>query len=190
MDSDVKRPPPIIPTAAKGNIETIMEIEQAHLRQRSTIDRLGESIANFFGSISFVLLQLAVVVGWILVSTLFVPLDPYPFSFLALVVALEALILSTFVLMTQNRQARQAEHWVHLTLQIGLLAEQETTKLLEMLGSISRHLGLEKTGGDNELREMVGKTSIGVLAQELAENLEKTRDTGEASETEALDSNR
>ena len=123
---------------------------------------------------------IAGIVGWVVVNLGaipgVVPIDPYPFPFLALFVAVEAIFLSTFVLMTQKRQTRQADHWAHLNLQIGLLGEQETTKVLQMLKLVCDRLGLDKVAGDGELKEMVGKTSVGMLAQELAQNLEKTRD--------------
>jgi uncharacterized membrane protein len=186
MKTDFNHRPPIMPGIAKGNIETIMQIEQEYMRQRSGVDRFCETISRFAGSISFVLAQFVGIVGWVVVNTGtipgVVPMDPYPFSFLALIVAMEAIFLSTFVLMTQNRQTRQADHWAHLTLQIGLLGEQETTKVLQMLKLICAHMGLDKVAGDGELKEMVGKTSVGMLAEELAQNLEKTRDLNEQVE--------
>ena len=186
MKSDPNQTRPLMPGIAKGNIETIMQIEQAYMRQRSGVDRLGEAISRFAGRLSFVIAHIVAFVGWIVVNTgaipVFVPIDPFPFSFLALIVAMEAIFLSTFVLMTQNRQTRQADHWAHLTLQIGLLGEQETTKVLQMLKLICAHMGLEKVAGDGELKEMVGKTSVGMLAEELAQNLEKTRDLSEPVE--------
>jgi uncharacterized membrane protein len=180
MKNDVNQSPPIIPGIAKGNIDKIMQIEQAYLRQRSGIDRLGEVVSRLAGSIYFFAAHIVGFVGWLVVNMGVipgvVPIDPYPFSFLALIVAMEAIFLSTFVLMTQNRQTRQADHWAHLNLQIGLLGEQETTKILQMLKSVCARLGLDKVASDGELKEMVGKTSVGMLAQELAQNLEKTRD--------------
>jgi uncharacterized membrane protein len=118
--------------------------------------------------------------GWIVINTGVIPgitpFDPFPFSFLALTVAMEVVFLSTFVLMSQNRQSHQADHRAHLHLQIGLLAEQETTKILQMFHKVCEHLGIEKEVRDQELKEMAGETEVGVLAQELAENLKKTRE--------------
>jgi uncharacterized membrane protein len=186
MKNNVNQSQPIIPGIAKGNIDTIMQIEQANLRQRSGVDRLGEAVSRFAGSMFFVVGHIVGFAGWIVVNIGvipgIVPIDPYPFSFLALIVALEAIFLSTFVLMTQNRQTRQADHWAHLNLQIGLLGEQETTKILQMLKLVCARLGLEKVADDGELKEMVGKTSVGMLALEIAQNLEKTRDLKETGE--------
>jgi uncharacterized membrane protein len=72
----------------------------------------------------------------------FEPFDPYPFSFLTLVVSLEAIFLSIFVLLSQNRLTRQAEKRAHLDLQVNLLAEQESTIALQLLQRICEHLGI------------------------------------------------
>jgi Protein of unknown function (DUF1003) len=68
------------------------------------------------------------------------PIDPFPFSFLTLVVSLEAIFLSIFVLVSQNNLTRQSERRAHLDLQINLLAEQESTKTVALLERIAAHL--------------------------------------------------
>ncbi len=150
------------------------------MRQRSTVDRLSDTVSRFAGSVSFVIAHVVAFLGWILANASVipgvVPFDPYPFGLLSLVVALEAIFLSTFVLLSQNRQAHQADHWAHLDLQISLLAEQETAKILQMLKSVCARMGLDNQVRDGELGEMVGKKSVGELAEKLAEDLEKTRD--------------
>lgn len=178
----MRESPPKISGSAKGNIESITQIEQEFVRQRSRVDRLGETISRYAGSFGFAVVHVCGVTGWVAINagmTRFRPFDPYPFSFLGVLVALEAVILSTFVLMTQKRQARQAEHWAHLNLQIGLLSEQEATKMLQMLTMVCNQMGM-KTSQDRELKEMVEKTAITHLAQELAQNLEHPRETKEA----------
>ena len=171
--------PPKISRCAQGNIESIVQIEQEFARQRSRVDRLGETISCYAGSIGFAVTHVCGVAGWVAINagmTTLRPFDPYPFCFLSVIVALEAVFLSTFVLMAQKRQARQAEHWAHLNLQIGLLSEQEATKILQMLTKVCNHMGL-KTSQDRELKEMVEKTAITHLAQELAQNLENPRES-------------
>jgi uncharacterized membrane protein len=71
------------------------------------------------------------------------PFDPFPFSFLTLVVSLEAIFLSVFVLMSQNRMTRQADKRAHLDLQIYLLAEQELTTILHMLRGLCKKHNVE-----------------------------------------------
>lgn len=184
--------PPKISRSAQGNIESIVQIEQEFARQRSRVDRLGEMISRYAGSIGFAITHVCGVAGWMAINvgmTTLRPFDPYPFCFLGVLVALEAVFLSTFVLMAQKRQARQAEHWAHLNLQIGLLSEQEATKMLQMLTKVCNHMGL-KTAQDQELKEMIEKTAINHLAQELALSLENPRefvpDQGDSIESEIL----
>ena len=184
---EARDPTPRIPGVAKDNIQSITQIEQKFVSQRSNVDRLSEAIAGFAGSFEFVLAQMCALAAWLAINSgaigSLTPFDPYPFSFLALLVALEAVLLSTFVLMTQKRQSRQAEHWAHLTLQIGLLTERESTKTLQMLTTISNQLGL-KTSHDTELNEMVEKTAVTHLAKELADNLDKTREVDKSRTSE------
>jgi uncharacterized membrane protein len=180
-DAEQNQSSPKISGSAKGNIESISQIEQTFVRQRSGVDRLGETISRYAGSLGFAVAHLCGVSGWMAINAGLTPLrtfDPYPFCFLGVLVALEAVFLSTFVLMTQKRQARQAEHWAHLNLQIGLLSEQETTKMLQMLTLVCNRVGL-KTSQDFELKEMVEKTPIAHLAQEMAQNLENAGVTKE-----------
>ena len=93
--------------------------------------------------------------------------DPFPFEFLNFVLAVEAIILSTVVLMAQNRQGRESAEQAELHFQIGLLAEQETTKMLEMLREIHTKLGLGAAAKDPELREMIQTTQVELIADEL-----------------------
>ena len=80
------------------------------------------------------------------------PFDPFPFSFLTLIVSLEAIFLSIFVLLSQNRLTREADKRAHLNLQVDLLTEQESTIALRLLQRICHHLGIatatEEKDGD------------------------------------------
>ena len=181
--SETHPPATKIAEIAQDNIESIAQIEKQFVRSRTSADRLGEIITRGAGSLGFVAAHFCVITAWIAINVgawpLRPPIDPYPFSFLGVMVSVEAVLLSTFVLMNQRRQTRQAEHWAHLNLQIGLLAEQEATKMLQMLTAVCDRLGL-KTDHDRELKEMVEKTMVNHLAQEMAMNLEKSR-TAETS---------
>src|SRR5262249_6673818 len=89
------------------------------------------------------------------------------FVFLNFVLAVEAVLLGTFVLMSQNRQNRAAAMRSELELQINLLAEQESTKALQMLRSICDHLGLRAAAKDPELQQLSQTTHVETLAKEL-----------------------
>jgi uncharacterized membrane protein len=166
---------PPIPERVKQNIESIAELEQEFLRQRSTVVCISDRIADVAASPFFIAGHVVWFAGWVVVNTFdcfsVVHFDPYPFSFLALCIASEAALLSMFVLMSQQRQARQADQWAHVGLQVSMLSEQETTKMLQMLQSICNHLGLKKVVQDRELTEMVKETPIVAVMQELEKAL-------------------
>ena len=88
-----------------------------------------------------------------------------------MIVAVEVVILSSFILMRQNRMAKRAERRDHLNLQIDLIAEKEITKLLQMVRGICAHMGLKHIVEDEELREFSQATSVETLTQRLEETL-------------------
>lgn len=165
-----------LPPTAKKNIEIIAQVEQELHRNRSWVERFGQRIAHFFGSLFFIAIHVVLVTGWILVNTGLIAgiqsFDPYPFPFLALVVGIEFIFLTTFVLINQKHQIRQTDRWWHLHLQLSMLTEQEVTKNMQMLALVCRHLGLEKSSEDQELAEMTQATSVRAVVGEL----EKARD--------------
>jgi uncharacterized membrane protein len=93
--------------------------------------------------------------------------DPYPYPLLALVVGVEFLVLTTFVLMNQHHMARRQDRWAHVNLQICLLDERETTKTLQMLDRIARHLGLSDAVRDREAVELASETKVPTLLEEI-----------------------
>ncbi len=97
--------------------------------------------------------------------------DPYPFQLLTLVVSLEAIFLSTFILISQNRQSRLAERRSHLDLQINLLSEQENTKILTMLEAIVHHFNIPD--GDPEVSVLAESTEPERLVAQIEKVIEK-----------------
>ena len=129
------------------NVETITKLEQAAKEQRTRADRLAEKIASFCGSMTFVWMNAIWFGGWILLNVIpGIPhVDPFPFTFLTLVVSLEAIFLSTFILISQNLDSRISERRSHLDLQLNLLSEQENTKMIVMLHAIAAKVGADLT---------------------------------------------
>jgi uncharacterized membrane protein len=127
----------------RQNVEAMRRLEGAQLRRRTTADRVASGIARFCGSMTFVWIHVVLFAAWIGYNVLpwFHPFDPYPFTFLTLVVSLEAIFLSTFILISQNYDMRISERRNQLDLQINLLAEQENTKMLQLLDSIAKKVG-------------------------------------------------
>jgi uncharacterized membrane protein len=137
--------PHTVDQLTEQNVATILELERAAQAQRSTADRVADFITGFCGSMRFVVVHVIWYAVWILWNTVLdVPhFDPFPFSFLTLVVSLEAIFLATFILISENRQARIDERRNHLDLQVDLLSEQENTKMLSLLKEIAEKLGID-----------------------------------------------
>lgn len=158
--------------AVAENIETILRLEEAALRQRTRADVLADGIAEFTGTIWFVVIHLAWFGFWVVVNTGLVPVippfDPYPFQFLSMVVSLEAVLLSTFVLIKQNRIGYLSDRRAHLDLQINLLAEHEVTRLLRLTSEIAEKLQVHDRHKPGEL---AADTEVETLVQEIDRRL-------------------
>jgi uncharacterized membrane protein len=129
------------------NVETVTRLEKEAREQRSSTDRLAEKIASFCGSMTFVWVHVIWFGGWILLNLIpgLPHVDPFPFTFLTLIVSLEAIFLSTFILISQNLDSRISERRSHLDLQLNLLSEQENTKMIVMLHAIAAKVGADLT---------------------------------------------
>ena len=155
------------------HIDVIAKHEQEFLAQRTRGERLGDTIAGFVGSFGFVSAHIVLFltwIGWNLVPT-HSHFDPPPFSLLGTLVALEAIILASFILMRQARMSRRADERDHLMLQVLLLTEKEITAVLKMDRQIAQQVGLERVANSAEARELSQHTSIEDVAQTIRENL-------------------
>ncbi len=169
----ISRETDVTAKAIRRNIEGVAKLEENYILNRSLADRVADAIGGFSGSLRFVILHLVIYGLWIIVNLRLVPFiptfDPYPFMLLSMTVSVEAIFLSTFVLMKQNRMSRRADQRAHLDLQINLLAEREMTLALTMLQRISTRLGVRLAG--EELEELTEETSLEALASEIKDKL-------------------
>lgn len=154
----------------RQNVETMHRLEETAMARRTGADRVAAAIARFCGSMTFVWLHVAVFAAWIGYNVLpwFRPFDPYPFTFLTLVVSLEAIFLSTFILISQNYDMRVSERRNQLDLQINLLAEQENTKTLQILERIARKVGAH-IGDDPQVKALEEATRPDSLVDQIEE---------------------
>jgi uncharacterized membrane protein len=163
---------------SESHIDAIVKQEEEALERRSSPERFADGVGLFAGSIPFILFQLVLLLAWLLVNGGGIrglrPFDPYPFSLLGMIVAMEAVILSSFILMRQNRMMRRGELRDHLNLQVDLLAEKEITKVLQMTRAICGHMGLHEIVGDKEISDLSQTTSIESLSQTLEDRLPGT----------------
>lgn len=161
------------PRTVLENIQAVARVEREAAQDRSTKDRIADAIGTFAGTVGFVLLHLLWFAIWAAWNTGIIPgvkaFDPYPFQLLCMIVSLEGVLLSTFVLIKQNRMSLAADRRAHLDLQVNLLTEKEVTKLLQVLEQVANKVGADVR--DPELRELEKVTAVDALAHELEERM-------------------
>ena len=157
------------------NIAAIAKLEEEALDRRTRTERQSDAVVRFIGSPIFLLLHVILVAGWISVNLNLIhgvnAFDPFPFGILALFVSSESVFLTIFVLISQNRMSRQAERRAHLDLQVGMLAEQELTTVLQMLQKLCNHVGVDVKSADKQVQRFSESTDVQKLASELEEKL-------------------
>ena len=157
------------------NIAAIAKIEEEALHRRTRTERQSDAVVRFIGSPKFLLLHVILVAAWSAVNLNLIPnvksFDPFPFGILALFVSSESVFLTIFVLISQNRMARQAERRSHLDLQVGMLAEQELTMMLQMLQKLCQHAGVDVKSDALQVQGFSKTTDVHKLASELEEKL-------------------
>jgi uncharacterized membrane protein len=162
----------------RQNIEAVAKLEHESVGNRTASEKIGERLAKAIGGLTFLCANLAVIAGWIVWNSRVIPgahaFDPFPFGILAMTVSTEGVILTVFVLMSQNRMMRQAERRSHLDLQVGILAEQELTAALVMLRKLCEHSGVPLEGTARAVENFAKVTDIKTLNWELNQKLPKT----------------
>ena len=157
------------------NIRSVARVERMHDENKDAVDRIGGAIGSFVGSKVSIVLHLLWFSLWLLINTHCIrgvrAFDPFPCPILGTVVAIEAVMLSTFVLFKQNHMQQRTDHRDQLNLQMVLLTEKELTKALQLLRAISLKLEIAESIGDAELAEMSQVTSVGTLAERILTDL-------------------
>jgi uncharacterized membrane protein len=149
------------------NIESIIKLEEEDERELSSLHKVSHRVGWFVGTIHFVILQVALVAFWVLWNAYAESrFDPYPFPLLSVLLALEAVLLTSFVLIRQNAMDLQSERRNHLDLQINLLAEKETTSILRALGEIAGKFDIDLSR-DAENDELAKDTTVESIARDL-----------------------
>jgi uncharacterized membrane protein len=136
---------PALSKVIERNIRTIIHLRTKAARERGLQDRIADVITSFSGRMIFAYVHIIWFGVWILLNTGRFGVrafDPFPYGLLTMIVSLEAIFLSTFVLISQNRLAEETERHADLDLQIGLLTEHELTRVLQMLDAIQDKLSI------------------------------------------------
>lgn len=156
-------------------IDLIARHEQEFLERRTKSERLGDRMAAFIGSLSFVAIHVAACALWmswnVLPATGPSHFDPFPFPLLDTLLALEAIFVASFILMRQSRISRRSEEREHLMLQILLLSEREITAVLGVDRQVAKTMGLHNVAADHEISQLSQHTSIDEVAQIIKDTL-------------------
>ena len=136
---------PLLADIIVRNIANLSRLRQQTAQRRTLHEHLSDAITAVSGRMPFVYLHIVWFGSWIVVNAgwrQFPAFDPFPYGLLTMIVSLEAIFLSTFVLISQNRLSDEAERRADLDLHIGLLTEHEVTRVLQMLDAIQDTLGI------------------------------------------------
>ena len=149
---------------AVSNVETVASVERDAMLQRSKTDVLSGWVSTFAGSFWSVVIHATALLMWIAVNLGWLrgvrPFDPYPFGLLSMIASVEAIFLTTFVLISQNHMNRLEDRRDHLHLQVDILAEQEMTKVLKMLGQICEKLEIPRPEEEKAEEKLLAKTNV------------------------------
>jgi uncharacterized membrane protein len=162
------RRPRNVADVTRENVRAMRRLEELSQANRTFADRVANVVAQFCGHIGFVWIHVVIFAAWIGWNSWpgLPRFDPYPYTFLTLCVSLEAIFLSSFILISQNYEMRVAERRNQLDLQINLLAEQENTKMLQLLERIASKMGVGDTT-DAEVAALEQATRPETLARQI-----------------------
>ena len=136
---------PLLADIIVRNIANLSRLRQQSSQRRTLQEHLSDIITSVSGHMLFVYLHILWFGSWIVINAgwwSLPPFDPFPYGLLTMIVSLEAIFLSTFVLISQNRLSDETERRADLDLHIGLLTEHEVTRVLQMLDAIHDKLGI------------------------------------------------
>jgi uncharacterized membrane protein len=159
------------------NIQALTKRHHAENQARSWQDRLADSVTAFTGSMTFVFLHLGLFGLWIVWNLGWLGLKPFDASFvvLAMFASVEAIFLSTFVLISQNRASAQADKRANLDLQVSLLSEHEITRLITLVTAIARKMDIEQAN-DPEISELARDVLPEKVLDSIEQQEQKTTD--------------
>ncbi|MHB0770501.1 DUF1003 domain-containing protein [Bradyrhizobium sp. 5.13L] len=172
-DLTYKTPPPEgMSPVLERNIQALVERRRREQAEATTQQKLADVITAFAGSMTFVYLHLVAFGFWIVANLQWIPgltaWDP-TFVVLGMIASVEAIFLSTFVLISQNRMATEADKRADLDLQISLLTEHELTKVADVLNQVSRRLQI-----DSSSQADLNEASRSIAPERVLDKIEET----------------
>jgi uncharacterized membrane protein len=149
-------------------------IKAQHAAERTFFEGLADGLNELASSTPFLLVHVVWFVVWIpwnLGLLGLAPFDPFPFGLLTMVVSLEAIFLTIFVLMSQKRESKIAELREELMLQVNLRMEEEVTKTLQLVAGLYTRMG-HVMAEDEELGDMLRPLDVTTIEKELTQEIE------------------
>lgn len=150
-------------------------IKAQHSGEQTRMNLVADWLTNLASTTGFFVFHVLAFSGWLLWNSPIFGLprfDPFPYGLLTMIVSLEAIFLSIFVLMSQSRESKIGELREELTLQVNLRVEEEVTKTLHLVAGLYTRLG-HTLGNDPELREMLKPLDPKQMEQEVTEQIEE-----------------
>jgi uncharacterized membrane protein len=154
------------------NVRALQSRREDEERQKDRSARIADGITRFTGSMRFVYIHLVLFGSWIFINLGVIPalprFDP-SFVILAMAASVEAIFLSTFVLISQNRMAELADRRADLDLQVSLLAEHEISRVLSLVQQVAARLEIDEAR-DPELEELKRDVHPEMVLDKIEEN--------------------
>jgi len=136
----------------ESNLESLVAIQRQQEVKRTAAQRRVEYISGIIGSARYLAGLCAFAVAWVIYNLFAVrPFDPFPFSLLAGILTLAALVSTTVILIAQNRLTFLEQQRSHLALQVGLLSEHKVTKLIHLIEELRHDLPMVRDRQDPQV---------------------------------------
>ena len=165
------------PNHAERRRQFFKSFEAKALKSRSLLTQVADDLTETFGSTGFLFLNALFFLVWILINLEVIPglpaFDPFPFGLLTMAVSLEAIFLSIFVLVSQNRSSYVNSIREEVHLRVNLIAEEEITKVLEILAEIRKEMGIKKT--DKELEDMLHRIDTNYIERSILQQINRAK---------------
>jgi uncharacterized membrane protein len=163
-----------IAQVVERNIDALLARQTRETRARSAQERLAYAITGFAGSLPFVMLHAVLVIAWTIINLGWTPLEPFDptFVILATVASVEAIFLTSFVLITQNQMQADADRRADLDLQVSLLAEHEVTRLISITRRIAERVGVDPHE-DSDLEEELDELERDIVPEQVLDSIDR-----------------
>ncbi|OGK16036.1 hypothetical protein A2690_01295 [Candidatus Roizmanbacteria bacterium RIFCSPHIGHO2_01_FULL_39_12b] len=162
---------------SQDRIDRVKSLKAKNSLNRDFVTKLADHLTQEFGTAKVLIVHLIIFIGWIILNLGVLPgfhiLDPFPFTFMTTILSIEAIVLTIFVLISQNRQTLIQDVREEVDLQINVHAEAEITKILTMLDEIRDHLKM-RPKSDPELAQMERPINTDRITKELEKEIEES----------------